>query len=562
MFDRLVVDRTPPGPELAQALLEVDRSRLDRDDLMVWAAASQRLEAHVEACRYEALALFADASPVEEPLMPGMRGVDRPTRPGGEGTPEISEFADTDLATELGCTTGRAHGLIGDGLDLRHRMPLLFAELRSGRVSGFKVRKVLAEAHWLSFFAARLLDARVAAVAGKVGPKRLAQMVEQVVVQVDPQAVADRAEAAKRDRRVDVFTARDGQRHIRADVDAVDGLAFDAAVDRVADILGDLGDLATKDVRRATAIGWLANPPATLALTEHHRAWMRGQAPAAWAVTIVPDTAQTPEPADYGGLSAADYAAAAAAAAAGTDADGFAHADSDGYEPVTHPHLRPGLWPTDVPTPADHIGKDLWPSATVVVHMSHQSWQTGTGSVEVSGHGPITADQAFDRLRHHRIVIKPVIDLNDDIVLSTDAADFSGHRRCSSHIAGIRSRTPMPSPVPTPATRPLARGTATTSTTPSPRARADPLPWATAHRCGGVCTGTRPMPRAGRCDNPCQASWSGRTRGDASTSVIDAATPTTWGSHLPSPTSPAEKSWPTDPDRSRARAPSPTAASR
>ncbi|HET7329035.1 MAG TPA: DUF222 domain-containing protein [Nocardioidaceae bacterium] len=436
MFDRYVVDAMEPGPELARALLAVDRSALDRDDLLVWAVASQRLEAYVEACRYEVLGWFADASPVEESPMPGVRGADRSIRPGGDGTPEVSEFAETDLATELHCTTGRAHGLLGDGLDLRHRMPRLFAELKSGRVAAFKVRRILAEAHWLPFFAARLLDGRVAVVAGRVGPKRLGQLVDQVLAEVDPQAAADRAEAARRDRRVDVFSARDGQRHIRADIDALDGIRFDAAVDRVADMLGDLGDTDAKDVRRATAVGWLANPPATLALAEHHRAWMRGQAPAAWATTIVPDTACTPAPAEYGEPGPADYAAAAAVAAAGTDADGFAHADAAGAVPVTHPHLRPGLWPTDVPTPADAVATDLWPAATVYVHMSQQTWRAGTGGVDIDGHGTITADQAFDRLRHHRVTIKPVIDLDDEIRWrAPQGSDFAGGLREAVRLA-------------------------------------------------------------------------------------------------------------------------------
>lgn len=217
---------------------------------------------------------------------------------------------------------------------------------------------------------------------------------------------------------------------MRADVDAFDGLSFDAAVDRVADILGDLGDNGRKDARRAAAVGWLANPAATLALAEHHRAWMRGERPAPWATTIVPDAGAAPEPADYGEPTPAEYAAAASAASKGVDEAGFAHADADGQVPQTHPHLRPGLWATDVPTPSDAVGKDLWPASTIYLHMSQQTWQTGTGTVDVDGHGPITAAQAFDRLRHSRVTIKPVIDLDDEVRWrSPDGSDFAGGLR-------------------------------------------------------------------------------------------------------------------------------------
>jgi hypothetical protein len=433
MFDASAVEAMAPGPELAAVLFSAQVAELDAEQTRVWVAASQRLEACLEACRYAAVAHYADLHPpVEEADGPQQIGGEASVAPGGDGTPAMGEFAVTELAVGASCSSGRAWGLLADGLDLRHRMPRLFAELAAGRVSGFKVRMILRAARGLGLFAARLLDARIAAVAGKVGPKRLAAMIEQVLIEVDPDAAAERAASAKATRRVGVGPASDGERQLFGYVDAFHGLAFDAALDRVADMLGDLGDTDPKEVRRASAVGWLANPVATLALQARHAAWAAGTAPPAWTTTIVPEQTSLDDLDDqFGGCAEPDadgYAAAAAASAAGTDASGFARVDA-GPPGGTHPHLRPGLWPTDTPTPADLIDHRLWPAATVVVHIDAETWQTGAGTAELSGHGPITATAAFDRLRHHQITIKPVIDLNDHLRWTSDADEFTGQLR-------------------------------------------------------------------------------------------------------------------------------------
>jgi hypothetical protein len=44
---------------------------------------------------------------------------------GGEGTPEVAEFAAAELGAELQMSPWAAAQLIGDALDLRHRLPRL-----------------------------------------------------------------------------------------------------------------------------------------------------------------------------------------------------------------------------------------------------------------------------------------------------------------------------------------------------------------------------------------------------------------------------------------------------
>lgn len=395
MFEVVEVDGMAPGSELAQVLLSADPAGLDESQTLCWLRGSERLMAHVEAQRYAQLAHYADLhAPDDVGGDDGdLPGEERSIHPGGAGTPAMCEFAVTDLAVGIRCTSGRAGGMLGDALDLRHRMPALFARLRAGEVPAFKVRMVLRAATGASELAARRLDAAVAPVADKIGPKRLEKLVTQVLLEVDPGEAERRVKAAAEHRRVTVVSGEDGDKRVYAQVDPFTGAVFDAAVQHVAMMLGNLGDTRCLDARRADALGWLANPLALLALARRHEQVMSGQEPVPWPTSSNISTTTGPD----GGLT-----------------------------------LRPGLWLTDVATPHDLVDPSLWPTTTLVVHIDHAAWQAwnaisgGEGVADLKGHGPITVDQAFDRLRHSRVTIKPVVDLNDDLAWVSDAAHFTG----------------------------------------------------------------------------------------------------------------------------------------
>ncbi|MGH3382954.1 MAG: DUF222 domain-containing protein [Nocardioidaceae bacterium] len=390
MFDMVRVDAMAPGPQLAQELLTVDPTDLDHEQLLVWLRCWQRFEAYGESRRVEMLGHYADIHPPEQPDRPGRLWAERAQQPGGDGTPQVAEFAVDELAVAAGWSHGRAFGQLGDALDLRHRMPRLFARLAAGEVAPVKVRQVLRAAHGLSQLAARRLDEAIAPIAEKVGPRRLEQEIDKVLIAVDPAEADRRTDAATGRRQVAVSKDEHGNCQILADVDALDGMAFDAAVDHVADLLRDLGDTRAKDIRRAAAIGWLANPAATMALARRHRAWQTGDQPLPWPTSVDCRT--------------------------DTDPDG-------------HQQLVPGIWRLDLPEPADLIDHTLWPTATIVMHLDPHTWQTQTGPVDLTGHGPITAEQAFDRLRHHHVTIKPVIDLDNIHFTGTLGTDFTGTLR-------------------------------------------------------------------------------------------------------------------------------------
>ena len=86
-------------------------------------------------------------------------------------------------------------------------------------------------------------------------------------MRTDPEA-AEQADQAARESLgawVGASTER-GTKTVFVRADAPDVIRFDATLDRVADSLSILGDPRSKDQRRAAALGWLANPQATLDL--------------------------------------------------------------------------------------------------------------------------------------------------------------------------------------------------------------------------------------------------------------------------------------------------------
>ncbi|HYH73594.1 MAG TPA: DUF222 domain-containing protein [Nocardioides sp.] len=103
-------------------------------------------------------------SEVEEPI-------------AGEGCPTVAEFCVAELGAVLGISTVSAKRLIGHALELRHRLPRLWAQVQAGGVPAWRARSV-AEAtihavSVLSVEAAGWVDVQVAAVAGRVGPAQL-----------------------------------------------------------------------------------------------------------------------------------------------------------------------------------------------------------------------------------------------------------------------------------------------------------------------------------------------------------------------------------------------------
>jgi hypothetical protein len=163
--------------------------------------------------------------------------------------------------------------LVADGLDLRHRLPQLYAALREGRVDLWVARKVASMTRKLDQQTAAVVDRAVVTAVHEV-PGRVLGIAEAKVLAADTEAARAEREAGRRRRYVAVTpTDEFGLRTVIAPVVPADAVWLDATVDRVADALDARRDLVpelpadcTRDELRSVALGWLAHPEDVLAL--------------------------------------------------------------------------------------------------------------------------------------------------------------------------------------------------------------------------------------------------------------------------------------------------------
>jgi hypothetical protein len=196
----------------------------------------------------------------------------------GEGAPLVAEFCVAELGGVLGISTTAAKKLIGHALELRHRLPRLWAQVHAGKVPAWRARVVadttIHTSPALTREAAGFVDSQVAAVAGRIGTAQLDRLVAETIKRYDL-AVADPSKdpedgyLAVDPRHVtvnsdDVHYA--GTLHLEADLDLADALDLDRAVAHHAAVQKALGSELSLDARRAKALGELARTQTALDL--------------------------------------------------------------------------------------------------------------------------------------------------------------------------------------------------------------------------------------------------------------------------------------------------------
>lgn len=198
-------------------------------------------------------------------------GAERLVCLGGDGTPEIAEFAVAELGVALRASTAFASRLLSDALDLRHRLPLLWQHTIAGTVPVSIARRVAEEARPLTAAAAASVDRRIASLAGGLTWRRLSAIVRAAVLAADPERAKDAAERASAGAGVwldDEATLADGYGTLFARASAGDLAAFNSALAVVANALGVLGDTDSLQQRRSKALGILALPQQALELVK------------------------------------------------------------------------------------------------------------------------------------------------------------------------------------------------------------------------------------------------------------------------------------------------------
>ena len=248
-----------------------------------------------------------------------------------------------------------ASTLIADALDVRHRLPGLWAAVTAGEVRVWQARHVASRTRvtGLARGQARQVDAQTTPYLPSLPWGRFLDLLEAKIITADPAAAEARREAAELDRFVTTGQSNEhGLKTLIAKATAGEVIYLVAMVDRIAQILLLDGDTSPVGVRRSMALGILAHPTRALELLNRHAA---------------------PEP-------------------------------DPSVEPVETPSPRTG--PTD---PAK-----LLPPAALYLHVSREAIEAGVGVARMEGVGPITLGQASEFLRHSHVTIRPVIDFEQD----------------------------------------------------------------------------------------------------------------------------------------------------
>ncbi len=409
-------------------MFDGDLSELDPDAALAVAADFRAVADRAETRLLEVAAHWADLHPVVDPvfdrpdnvILPGM---EQTTVYGGDGCPEVAEFAPVEFGAALGLSSTAACALIGDALALRHRLPKTWARVRAGQVQPWRARKIAVATHRLTRAAAALVDARVAPIADTVTTYRLDRIVAAAVLDADPDGAQAAADTHAADR--GVWVGRDdlhGSKTVFVKAAAGDVLRLDATTDRIADLLAHLGDTSTKDQRRAKAIGWIADPQAALDLWDMAAAGAEPTpaGPTALAsVTPIRDTTPGTGTGTTRTGEGGNGRGEGGEGGSGTWGRGTRGGSNTGGGLATTTRTGGGEHPAGPAPRPGGLGRH-----TLYVHLTDHTLATGTGLVRTDHDalGPLLATQLRELLGHDQVIVKPVIDLADRI--SVDAYEI------------------------------------------------------------------------------------------------------------------------------------------
>ena len=123
-------------------MFENDVAGLDEDATLAAVEGNEHTAVEVEVTRLLLAAHWADLKPGDAVDPHGLPGAERAVQPGGEGTPEIADFAPAELGCSLKTSAGSAKRLMADALDLRHRLPRTWAAARAGQAPTYQARHI------------------------------------------------------------------------------------------------------------------------------------------------------------------------------------------------------------------------------------------------------------------------------------------------------------------------------------------------------------------------------------------------------------------------------------
>ena len=206
------------------------------DSVLAWA------HAHVVTTQGEAAGWRSEAIPTPGTYAAAMFG-EKAVPIAGPGAPLVAEFCVYELAAALDLSHDATLALLGDVLDLAHRLPRLWALVRSQRVPVHLGREAARVSRDLTVEAAGHADRLLVWQPRRLNPHRVGVLVHEARLYADPdRAIADH-DAALETRKVEVRYDRGapGTGEVFMVLDEADTIAFDHTVSTMAATIGTLG---------------------------------------------------------------------------------------------------------------------------------------------------------------------------------------------------------------------------------------------------------------------------------------------------------------------------------
>ena len=179
----------------------------------------------------------------------------------GPGAPLVAEFSVAEFAVAVGLSTDAGKLFLGEAVELRYRLPKVWARLVAGDLVAWKARRIARATVGLSVEDVAYVDRHVAPVAHKIRVAGLERTIAAAIAHYMPEETERRRQAAADGRCFNVGkpeSGLDGVADVWGTLDAADALDLDAAVAAGAEALKDLGSTESLDVRRSQAVAGLA----------------------------------------------------------------------------------------------------------------------------------------------------------------------------------------------------------------------------------------------------------------------------------------------------------------
>ncbi|MEV4266115.1 hypothetical protein AB0J62_31890, partial [Kribbella sp. NPDC049584] len=257
-------------------MFETDLGELSTADLLESAAEHRAMANRADARLLQHAQIYADRfHPSTCRVRPGRRSADGRERAvvlGGDGCPEIAEFAIAEFGVVLGISSMVARQFLGEALALRHRFPFTWARVLAGDATPWKARQLATACLKLSEEAARYVDQRVAPLIDSITPYRLDRIIRAAKSHAAPGLARNEAAEAAQERGVFVGRSDDyGNKTIYAKAPAGAVIRHDATITAIAEALKTIGDTRHLQHRRADALGIIADPRFTQELLTQAR---------------------------------------------------------------------------------------------------------------------------------------------------------------------------------------------------------------------------------------------------------------------------------------------------